>query len=166
MKINARQRTKQLGHWFGAGTHGLAIQGRGQQQTPEEVRGVRIGEQVRGRGDDEHRSFPVKRPGAGTRSELPSEFWRIMAGRESGLWAATRPQALIGYRHCLENQKESRATRESQIQAHKPGKLAGQSGTQTRWYWWDCPVMGRHSLLVGAKSETKARQVVWTATRC
>lgn len=56
-------------------------------------------EQVRGRGDDEHRSFPVKRPGAGTRSELPPEFWRIMAGRESGLWAATRPQALIGYRH-------------------------------------------------------------------
>lgn len=30
----------------------------------------------------------------------------------------------------LENQKESKASRQSQIQAHKPGKLAGQSGTQ------------------------------------
>lgn len=85
MKINARQGAKKLGHWFGAGTHGLAIRDQGQQQTPEKVQGDRIGEQVRGRGDDEHRSFPVKHPGAGTRSELPSEFWRIAAGRESGL---------------------------------------------------------------------------------
>lgn len=77
----------------------MAIQDRGQQQTPEEVQGVRTGEQVRVRGDDEHRSFPVKHPGAGTRSELASEFWRIMAGREGGLWAAARPWALIGYRH-------------------------------------------------------------------
>lgn len=77
----------------------MAIQDRGQQQTPEEVQGVRIAEQVRVWGDDEHRSFPVKHPGAGTRSELASEFWRIMAGREGGLWAAARPWALIGYRH-------------------------------------------------------------------
>lgn len=64
-----------------------------------------------------------------------------------GYEAGIRPQTLVDYRHWLESQSQSKAMRQSQIQAHQPGKWTGG--------WGFIQFGGKHLVLVGSYLKLK-----------